>query len=227
MYVHFAGQIDKKTPKHNTPWCSVSLRGSTHRNLEVIEKKATYLIYQYFQSVQCCRWKGRPNIKLIDTCDSRLITSHQLLSIQSLNLQLITTFFIIKIWFLLVLVVMCSHSHQAWDEFCLQEINVQYLPSTTWVDIDLNWRHSPRACFLRYQSAYFPVLFRKSRRSCLSELLTAYNKQTKMNFQKLISKPFSTCLNLSNKLNLWKRCSWPLNMLFSQKMGHVKHVIYY
>ena len=25
LYVHFAGQIDKKTPKHNTTWCSVSL----------------------------------------------------------------------------------------------------------------------------------------------------------------------------------------------------------
>ena len=121
MYVHFAGQIDKKTPKHNTPWCSVSLRGSTHKNLEVIEKKATYLIYQYFQSVQCCRWKvkGRPNIKLIDTCGSWLIALRQLLSIQSLNLQLITTFFIIKIWFLLVLVVMCSHSHWASDESCM------------------------------------------------------------------------------------------------------------
>ena len=34
-----------------------------------------------------------------------------------------------------------------------------------------------------------------------------YNKKTKMNFQKLISKPFSTCLNMSNKLNLSKRCS--------------------
>ena len=90
--------------------------------MEVIENKATYLIYQYFQSGQCCRWKGRPNIKLIDTCGSRLIASRQLLSIQSLNLQLIRTFFIIKIWFLLVLVVTCSHSHQASDEFCIQEM---------------------------------------------------------------------------------------------------------
>ena len=40
--------------------------------------------------------KGRPNIKLIDTCGSRLIVSCQLLSIHSLNLQLIRTFFIIK-----------------------------------------------------------------------------------------------------------------------------------
>ena len=42
--------------------------------------------------------KGRPNIKLIDTCGSWLIVSCQLLSIHSLNLQLIRTFFIIKIW---------------------------------------------------------------------------------------------------------------------------------
>ena len=40
--------------------------------------------------------KGRPNIKLIDKCGSRLIVSCQLLSIHSLNLQLIRTFFIIK-----------------------------------------------------------------------------------------------------------------------------------
>ena len=40
--------------------------------------------------------KGRPNVKLIDTCGSRLIVSCQLLSIHSLNLQLIRTFFIIK-----------------------------------------------------------------------------------------------------------------------------------
>ena len=85
----------------------------------MIEKKETYLIYQYFQSVQCCH---RHNIKLINTCSSRLITSHQLLIIQSLNLQLSTTFFIIKIWFLLVLVVMYSHSHQASDESCMQEM---------------------------------------------------------------------------------------------------------
>ena len=65
---------------------------------------------------------GRPNIKLIDICGSRLIVSRQLLSIHSLNLQLIRTFFIIKIWFLLVLVVMCSHSHQASDESCMQEM---------------------------------------------------------------------------------------------------------
>ena len=66
--------------------------------------------------------KGKPNIKLINTCGSGLIVLHQLLSIHSLNLQLIRTFFIIKIWFLLALVVMCSHSHQASDESCMQEM---------------------------------------------------------------------------------------------------------
>ena len=50
LYVHFAGQIDKKTPEHNTTWCSVSLRGPTYKNLEVIGK-TTYFIYQYFQAV--------------------------------------------------------------------------------------------------------------------------------------------------------------------------------
>ena len=40
--------------------------------------------------------KGRPNIKLIDRCGSRLIVSCQLLSIHCLNLQLIRIFFIIK-----------------------------------------------------------------------------------------------------------------------------------
>ena len=175
-----------------------------------LEKKATYLIYQYFQSVQCCRWRVGPI--LIDTCRSRLIVSCQLLSIHSLNLQLIRTFFIIKNGsFWSVLVVMCSQPFSLslrW--WILHARNVQYLPWTTRADIDLKWRHSPRACLLRYQSAYFPVLFRKSRPSCHFRTLTAYNKKTKTNFQKLISKPFSTCLNLSNKLNLWKRCSWPL-----------------
>ena len=56
-----------------------------------------------------------------------LIASRQLFSIQSLNLQLITTFFIIKIWFLLVLVVMCSHSHQVSDESCMQEMYSVFL----------------------------------------------------------------------------------------------------
>ena len=40
--------------------------------------------------------KGRPNIKLINTCGSRVIVSCQLLSVHCLNLQLIRTFFIVK-----------------------------------------------------------------------------------------------------------------------------------
>ena len=31
LYVHFADQIDKKTPKHNTPCCPVSLHGLSHK----------------------------------------------------------------------------------------------------------------------------------------------------------------------------------------------------
>ena len=80
--------------------------------------------------------KGKPSIKLINTCGSRFMVSRQLLSIHSLNVQLIRTFFIIKIWFLLVLIVMCSHSHQASDESCMQEM-YSIFPSTTRVDIDL------------------------------------------------------------------------------------------
>ena len=79
----------------------------------------------YLSVVPICSvlpWKGRPNIKLIDTCGSRLTVSRHLLSIHSLNLQLIRIFFIVKIWFLLVLVVMCSHSHQASVESCMQEM---------------------------------------------------------------------------------------------------------
>ena len=59
-----------------------------------------------------------------------------------------------------------------------------------------------------------PSFFGKVVRAAHFRTLTAYNKKTKTNFQKLISKPFSTYLNLSNKLNLWKRCSWPLIIKF-------------
>ena len=127
----------------------------------MIEKKATYLIYQYFQSFQCCRWKGRPNIKLIDTCGSRLITSRQLLSIQSLNLQLITTFFIIKIWFLLVLIVMCSHSHQASDESCMQEIYSIFLQQHELILISTDVTAHARA-FCGTRAHIFPSLPEKS-----------------------------------------------------------------
>ena len=77
------------------------------------ESNIPYLSVFPICSVTVLPLKGRPNIKLIDTCGSRFMVSHQLLSIHSLNLQLIRTFFIIKIWFLLVLVVLCSHSHSS------------------------------------------------------------------------------------------------------------------
>ena len=138
--------------------------------MEVIEKKATYLIYQYFQSVQCCRWKGRPNIKLlIDTCGSRLIASRQLLSLQSLNLQLIRTFFIIKIWFLLVLVVMGSHSHQASDESCMQEMYSIFLQQHELILISSDvTAHARALCGTR--AHIFPPFFGKVVRDAISEL---------------------------------------------------------
>ena len=110
--------------------------------------------------------------------------------------------------------VRCSNSHQTLIDLCKKWHScnkVQYLRWRTWVDIDLKWRHSSVACFLRYQSAHSLVFFRKSHPSGNFRTLTAYNMKTKTNFQKLLSKPFSTCLNLSNKLNLSKRCSWPLS----------------
>ena len=135
----------------------------------MIEKKATYLIYQYFQSVQCCRWKGRPNIKLIDTCSSRLIASCQLLSIQSLNLQLIRTFFIIKIWFLLVLVVMCNHSHQASDESCIQEMYSIFLQQHELILISSDVTAHARA-FCGTRAHIFPSFFGKVVQAAISEL---------------------------------------------------------
>ena len=137
----------------------------------MIEKKATYLIYQYFQSVQCCRWqmKGRPNIKLMDTCGSWLIASRQLLSIQSLNLQLIMTFFIIKTWFLLVLVVMCSHSHQASDESCMQEMYSIFLQQHGLILISTDVTAHARA-FCGTRAHIFPSFFGKVVRAAISEL---------------------------------------------------------
>ena len=83
LYVHFAGQIDKKTPNIILPDDLCLFMWAKLKNWEVIEK-ATYLIYQYFHSVQCCRCKDMPNIKLIDTCSSRLTASRQLLTISQL-----------------------------------------------------------------------------------------------------------------------------------------------
>ena len=127
----------------------------------MIEKKATYLIYQYFQSVQCCRWKGRPNIKLIDTCGSRLIASRRLLSIQSLNLLLIRTFFIIKIWFPLVLIVICSYSYQASDESCVQEMYSIFLQQHELILISSDVTAHARA-FCGTRAHIFPSFFGKS-----------------------------------------------------------------
>ena len=50
--------------------------------------------------------------------------------------------------------------------------------------------HARAFCGTR-SSTYYPVLFRKSRPSCHFRTLTAYNKEMKINFQKLMSKPFS------------------------------------
>ena len=135
----------------------------------MIEKKATYLIYQYFQTVQCCRWKGRPNIELIDTCGSRLITSCQLLSIQSRNLKLITTFFVIKTCFLLVLVVMCSHSHQASDESCMQEMYSIFLQQHELILISTDVTAHTRA-FCGTRAHIFPSFFGKVVGAAISEL---------------------------------------------------------
>ena len=135
-----------------------------------LEKKATYLIYQYFQFVQCCRGRvGRPNVKLINTCGSRLTVSRQLLSIHSLNFQLIRTFFIIKIWFLLVLVVMCSHSHQALDESCMQEIYSIFLQQHELILISSDVTAHTHA-FCGTGAHIFPSFFGKVVRAAISEL---------------------------------------------------------
>ena len=88
--------------------------------------------------------------------------------------------------------------------------NVQYLPSTTWLILIASDVTAHARAFCGTRAHILPSFFGKVVRACHFRTLTAYNKKTKTNFQKLISKPFSTCLNLSNKLNLWKRCSWPL-----------------
>ena len=113
--------------------------------------------------------KGRPNIKLIDTCGSRLIVSRQLLSIHSLNLQLIRTFFIIKIWFLLVLVVMCSHSHHASDESCMHEMYSIFLQQHELILISSDVTAHARA-FCGTRAHIFPSFFGKVIRAAISEL---------------------------------------------------------
>ena len=91
MYVHFACQTDKKTPKHNSPDALFLYVGRQPFKTRE-ESNIPYL--SVFPICSVLPLKLRPNIKLIDTCGSRLIVSCQLLSI--LNLQLIRTFFIIK-----------------------------------------------------------------------------------------------------------------------------------
>ena len=114
-------------------------------------------------------WKDRPNIKLIDTCGSRLTVSRQLLSIHSLNLQFIRTFFIIKIWFLLVLVAMCSHSHQASDESCIQEMYSIFLQQHELILISSEVTAHARA-FRGTRTHIFPSFFGKAVRAAISEL---------------------------------------------------------
>ena len=113
--------------------------------------------------------KGRPNIKLIDTCGSRFMVSCQLLSIHSLNLQLIRTFFIIKRWFFLVLIVMCSHSHQASDESCMQEMYSIFLQQHELILISSDiTAHTHAFCSTR--AHIFPSSFGKVIRAAISEL---------------------------------------------------------
>ena len=107
------------------------------------------------------------------------------------NLQSIRTFFfIIRIWLLLVLVVICSHSHQILHEPCkkCRELELILISS----DLKAHYRF-----FLHI----FPSFFRKVVPSRNFRTVTAYNMKTKANFQKLILKSFPTCLNLANKLN--------------------------
>ena len=162
MYVHFAGQIDKKTPKRNTPVLYVGQPTKTREESDIP-------CLSVFSICSVLPWKGRPNIKLIDTCGSRLTVSRQLLSIHSLNLQLIRTFFIIKIWFLLVLVVMCSHSHQASDESCMQEMYSIFLQQYELILISSDVTAHARA-FCGTRAHIFPSFFGKVVRAAISEL---------------------------------------------------------
>ena len=74
MYVRFAGQID-------IPDALFLYVGQPINTRE--ESNIPYL--SVFRICSVLPLKGRPNIKLIDTCGSRLIVSCQLLSIHSLS----------------------------------------------------------------------------------------------------------------------------------------------
>ena len=130
------------------------------------ESSITYL--SVFPICSVLPWKGRPNIKLISTCGSRLTVSRQLLSMHSLNLQLIRTFFIIKIWFHMVLVVMCCHSHQASDESCMQEMYSIFLQlELILISSDVT-AHARAFCGTR--AHIFPSFFGKVVPAAISEL---------------------------------------------------------
>ena len=165
MYVHFAGQIDKRLQNIILPDALFLYVGQPIKTRE--ESNIPYL--SVFPICSVLPLKGRPNIKLIDTCGSRLIVSHQLLSIHSLNLQLIRTFFIIKLWFLLVLVVMCSHSHQASDESCMQEMYSIFLQQHELILISSDVTAHARA-FWDTRAHIFPSFFRNVVRAAISEL---------------------------------------------------------
>ena len=112
---------------------------------------------------------GRPNIKLIDTCGSRLIVSCQLLSIHSLyNLQLIRTFFIIKngsfrSWSAILI------DHQASDESCMQEMCSIFLQQDELILISSDVTAHARA-FCCTRAHIFPSFFGKVIRAAISKL---------------------------------------------------------
>ena len=126
--------------------------------------------------------KGGPNIKLIDTWGSELIVSCQLLTIHSLNLQLIRTSFIIKTWFLLVFVVMCSHSHQASGESCMQEMYSIFLQQHELILISSDVTAHARA-FCGTIAHIFPSFFGKVVRAAISELWQLITRKRKWIFK--------------------------------------------
>ena len=177
MYVHFVGQIDKRLQNIILPDALFLYVDQSIKTRE--ESNIPYL--SVFPICWVLPLKGRPNIKLIDTCGSRLIVSRQLLSIHSLNLQLIRTFFIIKILFLLVLVVMCSHSHQASDESCMQEMYSIFLQQHELILISSDVTAHARA-FCGTRAHIFPSFFGKVR-ATISELWQLITRKRKWIFK--------------------------------------------
>ena len=107
-----------------------------------------------------------PYLSVFPICS---VWPRQLLSIHSLNLQLIRTFFIVKIWFLLVLVVMCSLSHQASDESCMQEMYSIFLQQHELILISSDVTAHARA-FCGTRAHIFPSFFGEVVRAAISEL---------------------------------------------------------